>query len=171
MQRYFDGTTWTEGYAAAGEKNPKPPPGVEPPKQGIPRPLLILGAALGLIVVISIANKATQDEPSETASQVTSSSSRPSTSAKPRTWTMNPLPGKAYKIDDCFLCSEPPGTWETTGAIGGETCRWVVQADLTQDINSIIDTGTTGPNQPTRVALKVGQFFTSTNCGVWRFIG
>jgi hypothetical protein len=43
--------------------------------------------------------------------------------------------------------------------------------DLTGNLGSIIDTGTTGPDQRARVALKVGEFFTSTNCQTWHFIG
>jgi hypothetical protein len=84
---------------------------------------------------------------------------------------MNPLPGKAYKIDDCFLCTEPPGTWETKGAVAGETCRWFRQSDLTGNLSGLIDTGTTGPNEPARVALELGEYFTSTGCQAWRYVG
>lgn len=86
---------------------------------------------------------------------------------------MDPLPGKAYEIDDCLMCATPPGEWETAGAppaVGAGLCTWVVQKRLSTNPLDIISTGSTGPGVPARVTLEIGQWFTSTNCQTWRYL-
>jgi hypothetical protein len=66
--------------------------------------------------------------------------------------------GKAYEIDDCFLYTTRPGTWETDGpAMANRPCTWSQRSDLTGDLSSIIDTGVVKSGQRERVALKLGE--------------
>ena len=66
--------------------------------------------------------------------------------------------GKAHEIDDCFLCTTRPGTWETDGpAMANRPCTWSRRSDLTGDLSSIIDTGVVKSGQRERVALKLGE--------------
>lgn len=170
-QRYWDGEKW----------GPIAPPSAPATQVIVKRsnagwiilailigiPLFILGSC-----AVMIGSVVDSDEKSSTTTTgSTSARASSSTSHAPIGPTMNPEPGKAYKIDDCFLCTEPPGTWESAGPTGWSgTCEWVIQRDLVGDAGSLIDSGSS-KSGPIRVRLKLGQYFTSTNCATWRYIG
>lgn len=162
--RYWDGFRWV----------------APPPRRSVgdAKALLIIGAILGVfflgagcVSVVSTIFNNDRKSPAHHGSKAAAPSALPPSATPPVGPTMDPQPNKFYKIDDCFLCTEKPGTWETDGGRGSDPCVWIVRADLTDSIDGLVGGGNSGPKEPARVALHRGDYFTSLNCYPWHRIG
>ena len=108
--------------------------------------------------------------PRASSSPMTASPPPTSTSREPSGPVMDE-DGVGYKIDDCFLCTKPPGTWETMGKRPESPmrrCTWTRSTDLIGSIDSMIDMGYVEVGQVERVALEVGDYFVTRGCLPWQ---
>lgn len=158
-QRYFDGTQWT------GARRPSEPP---PPGRGLGSGAKIaigVAVALAALLVLGIV---TSEAPDDTESAEPATTSAPAT---PRPPLGSIAEDGTYKVDDCFGCRPDPGTWQSDGGVGKDYCIWMRRTDMRIGADNIIERGEAAPNERVRVALKLGEYFTTLGCQPWTFVG